>query len=313
MELSLAVAAAVGGRLPHAFAYGLARVAGDLAYRYRPSTRADVQDNMRHVLGTEATEADVDRAAREAFRNVARYYVDLIRLPLTSPRQMVDKMVRLHGLQHIKEATANGQGVVVATAHFGNPEVAVQVGAMVGLDVLVLAEPLSPPSFDELMTKLRSTNGVRYEDVSFSAVANAIKHLRNGGVLAIICDRDIQGTGTPVPFFGEETPLPLGAVELAARTGARLVPGFSRRTGKSFDVTFEPPVALQKTTDRDADAIVNATRLLRVAESWIRSDPGQWMVLERIWKEPLPKFRATRTNGKHAEPSGPIPVEAARQ
>jgi lauroyl/myristoyl acyltransferase len=192
----------------------------------------------------------------------------------------------------------------------------VMVSAAAGLDVLVLAEPLSPPSFDEMMTKLRTTYGARYEDVGFSAVANAIKHLRRGGVLAIICDRDIQGTGTPLPFFGEITKLPLGAVELAARTGAALIPGFARRTGKTFDVTFEPEMPLEKTGDRDADAITNATRLLQIAERWISSDPGQWMVLERIWKPPPPEVPSTKAKKPEITftiPASEEPVEAVRQ
>jgi KDO2-lipid IV(A) lauroyltransferase len=318
MEVSLQIGQALGSRLPRPLAYGLAQVAGDLAYKYRHGTRADVQDNMRHVMGPQARQDDIERAAREAFRNVARYYVDLIRLPLTTPQRMLDKEVDLYGIERVQEATKRGQGVVVATAHFGNPEIAVQVGALLGLDVLVLAEPLSPPSFDEMMTKMRTTFGVAYEDVSFSAVAHAIKHLRGGGVLAIICDRDIQGTGTPLPFFGEETPLPLGAVELAARTGALLIPGYSRRRGSKFDITFEEPIELEKTGDREADAVTNAKKLLKVAEGWIRSDPGQWMVLERIWKPKLPQLPIRRNghNGAEATKAGvatatpEAPVEA---
>lgn len=285
MELSLALGAALGTRLPARVAYACARLAGDVAYKYRHGTRADVQDNMRHVMGPAASQATIDKAAREAFRNVSRYYVDLIRLPLTTPNQMLESRVNLHGLDNVQGPGKHGQGVVVATAHFGNPEIAVQVGSLLGLDVLVLAEPLSPPSFDEMMTKMRTTYGVRYEDVSFSAISNAIRHLRKGGVLAIICDRDIQGSGSPLPFFGTPTKLPLGAVELAARTGAALVPGYSRRLKDNrFDIVFEPAIELDKTGDREADAISNAGKLLRVAEGWIRSDPGQWMVLERIWK-----------------------------
>jgi KDO2-lipid IV(A) lauroyltransferase len=152
-----------------------------------------------------------------------------------------------------------------------------------------------------MMTKMRTTFGVAYEDVSFSAVAHAIKHLRGGGVLAIICDRDIQGTGTPLPFFGQETPLPLGAVELAARTGALLIPGYSRRRGSKFDITFEEPIELEKTEDREADAVTNAKKLLSVAEGWIRSDPGQWMVLERIWKPRLPELHIRRNGRSNTE------------
>jgi KDO2-lipid IV(A) lauroyltransferase len=191
--------------------------------------------------------------------------------------------VRIHGFERLKSRLDAGQGVVVATAHLGNPEIAVQVGAILGLKLFVLAEPLQPPAFDRLMEKIRSTYGPRYEDVSFSAVANAIRHLRDGGCLAITCDRDIQEKGEPLPFFGVETKMPLGAVELAARTGATLIPGYCRRADGGFEVFFEEPVELVKTGRPKEDALVNARALLARVEKWIAADPGEWMVLERIW------------------------------
>jgi KDO2-lipid IV(A) lauroyltransferase len=138
---------------------------------------------------------------------------------------------------------------------------------------------------------LRSTHGPRYEDVGFSGVAAAIRHLRKGGgCLAITIDRDIQGNGAVLPFFGIPTRMPLGAVDLAARTGAVLMPGYCRRTGDGFEVTFEDPIELADTGDRRADELTNAQALIARAEEWIRSDPGQWMVLEPIWK-PLTSTR----------------------
>jgi KDO2-lipid IV(A) lauroyltransferase len=286
MEWALAAAVKFGNRLPRWLAYGLARAGGDIGYYLRPQARVDVEDNVRHVLGAEADSAAVRRCAKEAFRNVARYYVDLIRLPAS--KQELSRHVRLHNLDRLTGPLERGQGVVVATAHIGNPEMAVQMSAVLGINVLVLAEPLQPPSFAKLMTEIRSAYGARYEDVSFSAIANAIRHLRRGGCLAITCDRDIQGKGVPVPFFGVPAKLPLGAVDLAARTGALLLPGFCRRNGDMFDVYFEEPLALVKTGDDREDALTNARALLARAERWIAEDPGQWMPLERIWKPIAP-------------------------
>jgi KDO2-lipid IV(A) lauroyltransferase len=285
---ALKSAVSLGGLLPERPAYVIARLAGDVAHRFRHGARADVQDNMRHVLGPDAAQDAVDAAAKEAFRNVARYYVDLVRLPRMDLRRRIGKDVRLHGFDILQNAIADGKGVVVATAHYGNPEMGVQVGAVLGLDVLILAEPLQPPAFAETMRELRSVFKPRYEDVSFGAVANAIRHLRKGGVLAITCDRDIQKNGTPLPFFGAVTRMPLGAVEMAQRTGAALVPGYCKRVpGGGFDIYFEPPLELCSTGNPKVDARTNARKLLERAEAWIASDPRQWMVLERIWK-PLP-------------------------
>lgn len=297
---ALKAAIQIGGRMPSSVSYLLADLAGDLAYRFRSGARDDVRDNMRHVLGPDAPVSEVNTAAREAFRNVARYYVDLVRLPHMGLEQRIDRDVRLHGFDILKSRLESGQGAVVATAHFGNPELAVQVGAILGLNMLVLAEPLRPPEFSETMRRLRSTFGTRYEDVSFRAISEALKHLRNGGGLAITFDRDIQGNGTPLPFFGSEARLPLGAIEMAARTGAALIPGFCVRAGRGFDIYFEEPLELVDTGNPREDAIVNARRLLERGEAWISTDPGQWMVLERIWK-PLP----AETNDKQpARPRG---------
>ena len=48
-----------------------------------------------------------------------------------------------------------------------------------------------------------------------------LKALRDGHVVALLCDRDIEGTGVEVDFFGERTTLPAGPATLALRTGRR--------------------------------------------------------------------------------------------
>lgn len=281
---SLLIASRLVGWLPKGPAYGIARAVGDAAFRVRKGMKADVLDNMRHAIGPDAAPQDVERAAREAVRNVCRYYADLIRLPRTSSEQLLSKEVRLVGFDRMAKAMEGGRGAVVATAHFGNPEMAVQVASLLGLDVLVLSEPLNPPEFSRLVHDLRAANSVRYEEVGYGAISNSLRHLRAGGVLAITCDRDIQGTGAPLPFFGEVTRMPLGAVEMAARTGAALMPAFCRRRPGGYDIVFEEEMEMVRSGNARQDALVNARRLLERVEGWIASDPGQWMVLERIWR-----------------------------
>jgi KDO2-lipid IV(A) lauroyltransferase len=286
--------------LPKPVSYAIANRAGDLAFYLRRGIRADVEDNQRHVLGPAAPPGQVSANAREVFRNVARYYADLIRLPRTKPEHLMSREMSLEGFDRLQEAMAGGRGAVVATAHFGNPEVAVQISALLGLDVLVLSEPLNPPAFSDLVHRLRESQGIRYEEVAFKTIGQALVHLRKGGVLAITCDRDIQETGVLLPFFGEETRMPLGAVEMASRTGAAFVPAFCRREGDRYRIVFEAEIPLVSTGRAKADAIINSKAMIERMECWIRSDPGQWMVLERIWKG--------RGNGRTAT----IPASAAK-
>ena len=302
MQWSLTLATWAGGVLPRRAAYALAGVAGDLAFLARASARANVQDNMRHVLGNSASDSKVSRATREVFRSVTRYYVDLVRLPHSTAAELLNHEIKIHGLEQLTEPTSRGQGVVVAAAHYGSPEMGAQAGALLGLDVLVMAEPLQPPAFAKAMHHMRTVHGARYENVSFSGMAGALRHLRAGGVLAMTCDRDIQKTGSPLTFFGETARMPLGAVELAARTGAVLVPGYSHRSGNRIDVFFDQPLELVNTGRPKEDALVNGAATLARIEPWIKKDPGQWMILERIWK-PMSK------NSKKAIAEYPDPTQ----
>jgi KDO2-lipid IV(A) lauroyltransferase len=86
-------------------------------------------------------------------------------------------------------------------------------------------------------------------------------------------------------FCGAETPIPLGGVDLALRTGAYLIPAWAWRIGGyRFRIRIGPPLELVRTGSLDEDVRANAERLLAQFETRLRSDPGQWAVLEPIWQ-----------------------------
>jgi hypothetical protein len=58
---------------------------------------------------------------------------------------------------------------------------------------------------------------------------------------------------------------------------------------------------LQKTGDFDADVLANAKQLLGDFEVMLRSDPGQWAVLEGIWNG-----KQGQRAAKEREPAGTL-------
>ena len=57
--------------------------------------------------------------------------------------------------------------MIIASAHYANPEFAVQGLAAIGIKVFALVEPLEPPELGRLMRGLRTVHGHIYEPVSF--------------------------------------------------------------------------------------------------------------------------------------------------
>jgi lauroyl/myristoyl acyltransferase len=276
------------GRMPLSWRYGIARFGSDRIYNWGPNIGRNVRDNVRHVLGPDASADEVDRVARQCARNTGRYYADVVGMHRIDIDKLWNEEMNVTGIEYILDAQAAGRGVIIASGHYANPEFAVQGLASIGIRVFALVEPLEPPELGRLMRGLRTRHGHIYEPVSFGAIKDALTWLRNGGVAAILIDRDIQKHGIVLDFCGAPARFPTGPADLALRTNAMLLPGWCRRTGGfKMDVKLGPPLEMIRTGNRDEDVRVNTAALLALFERHLKQDPGQWSVLDRIWPEQL--------------------------
>jgi KDO2-lipid IV(A) lauroyltransferase len=105
--------------------------------------------------------------------------------------------------------------------------------------------------------------------------------LKGGGVVGLLCDRDIQDNGIEVEFFGEMVTLPGGPATLALRTGATLV-GAACYSGPGRDhyAVITPPIDAER-TGRLRDDVTRVTQAIAIElEGLIRRAPEQWHVLQ---------------------------------
>lgn len=272
------------GRLPVYAGYAAARVIGRLVYWFSPGSRRNVTKNLRHVM-PEAPESVIRAAVLRVFQNVARYYIDLVHMPHMSLDDFYSDRLRYFGFdEHVLPAVAEGKGVIAISIHIGNPELGVQGMLPRGVKALALTEPLKPDRLSRLVDSLRSCKGHTFLPVSVKGVRAAMRTLRKGGVIALMGDRDIHGPKTVLPFFGVDTWMPTGPIELALRTGATVIPSFCIRTPEGgINAYLEEPMQIERSGDLERDIRTNALRFLARAEHYLREYPDQWIVLESIW------------------------------
>jgi KDO2-lipid IV(A) lauroyltransferase len=283
--LLLLACARLLGRLPTRVLYLLASVAAVLIYALAGGLRRNVWDNMRHVMGPNTPKKELRRAARQVFGNWAKAYADLIHLPYLDLPKFFEQKLVYHGLEeNMLPAIANGKGVIISSGHFGNVELGIQGLMAKGVRVTVLTEPIQPPALSRLLDGLRASKGHTFLTVSFASIKTVLRTVRAGGVVGLMCDRDIEGRSVHLPFCGTPTSVPVGIVELATRTGATIIPIFiHRKNGDACEAFLEPPLELVNSGDPEADLKTNVRRLLERFEAHLRRDPGQWTVLETVW------------------------------
>lgn len=275
------------GRLPTRLLYAIFPYVGDLCYLLAAGPRRNVWKNLRRVMPPDTPRRRMRKVARQIFRNVALYYVDLARMPYTDPDDLFVNRMEITGLYEILlPAIEEDKGVIMLSAHCGNPEIAGQGLLHVNVKVFALTEPLEPPQLSTLLDKARSSLGMTFAPVSIANVKRVMKTLRSGGVVALMADRDIQGPKQRLPFFGAETWMPTGPIEVALRTGATVVPSFSgRRNNYIIQAVMEEPLRLQRTGDFEADVRAGQLEYMERLERFLRDDPSQWLVLESIWDD----------------------------
>ena len=86
------------GRLPLGWRYGVARFVADRLYNHRRWIRENTRSNVRHVLGPDATDAEVDRIARQCARNTGRYYADVVGMHRMDAREFYEHDLVLEGV-----------------------------------------------------------------------------------------------------------------------------------------------------------------------------------------------------------------------
>ena len=269
--------------LPVRVGYSVAVFFGDLAYFTARRSRQAVTQNIGKALGPEATNGKLNKTVRSVFRNAAKNYLDLLRIP-TCDLAHLNGNLAIHGWRYFEKAKSEGKGVILATAHLGSFDLIAQVLAARNVGLTVLAEPLKPACLFRFVTKLRESKGQTFLPVGLPALKATLRSLRRGGVVAVACDRDILRNGLALPFFGEETTFPVGAVKLALRTGAAIIPAFSvRRADDRFDLYVEPPLPVTVAGDHEQSVRQNLPKVITTMEKYIRCHPDQWVVFNPVW------------------------------
>ena len=271
------------GRLPLPFLYGLMGATAWVAYYLAQGARRNVHENLSHVM-PDARDPEVRRAAKQVLRNVALYYADVAHLPRMDLARFFEQRFAFHGLEeYLRPAIAEGKGVIILSAHYGNPELAVQGLAHLGIHVFALTEPVHP-RLSKLMDEFRGSKGHTFGPVNRGNVKRIFQILKRGGVVALMGDRDIEGPKEAMPFFGVPALMPTGPIEVGLRTGAAVIPCFCvRRSKYGIEAWVEKPLALEPSGDLERDVRAGMLEYIERLERRLRADPGQWAVLEAIW------------------------------
>ena len=276
---------AIFGVLPEPVMRRLGTGAGRLLGRVAKGRRLLATKHMTRVLGEAATRAEIEEAVDEMFASYGRYWAEVF---WTRPRRVeqIFDATEVINAEPIVRARDAGKGIILALPHLGNWEAAGPQAHHLGIPVLAVAEALPNQKIVDWFLKARGFLGIEviipgmHDNIS----GRLKKRLEEGGTIALVTDRDIDGKGVEVEFFGEVTTMPAGPVSLSIRTGAPVIPvGAFFNPGKGHRFVVHDPVDIP-TEGRLRERVALGTQnMANVFESFIRQDPSQWHLFQPNW------------------------------
>jgi len=250
--------------------------------------RAQVERNLRRVYGADLSDAALRGAVAETFGSYVRYWSESFRLPGTPP-DVLDAGMRLEGFEQVDAAIAAGTGAILALPHLGGWEWAgFWVATVRNYPVSVVVEAVEPPELADWFGELRRSFGMEIIMLGPGAGSATAKALHDNRVLCLLSDRDINGGGIPVEFFGEATTLPGGPATLALRSGAPLLPAAVYYQGGGLhEAQVLPALDTARQGSFRADVARVTQDLADGLEILIRRAPEQWHLLQPNWPSDL--------------------------
>ena len=275
-------------RVPLEVSEAIASVAAGAIASRGGQTAELVEENLSaaiaQVPGAEADPALMRRLVARAYRGYGRYWVEGAKLPELDHSTVMARMQITEGLEHLEAAKATGRGVVVALPHVGSWEWGGSFLNEIGMHMTAVAEALEPPEMFDWFVEKRRAIGISILPLDSRSGTGVAKVLAEGGVVGLLCDRDLQGNGIAVDFLGRRAKLPAGPATLALRSGATLLTAavYSGPREQHHAVVL-PPINTEREGKLRQDVARVTQELADSLGGLIRREPTQWHVFQPLF------------------------------
>lgn len=222
--------------------------------------------------------------AQAMFAHFGGLLLELIKFGTYSREQMLAAS-ETEGEERLRQAQAQGRGILIFTGHFGYWELLAMAHALRMEPMSVLARPLDNPYLHTVLEDVRTSTGnsVIYRQ---GAVRRMLRELAGGRTIGVLIDQHLH---TPdavyVGFFRRPAATTSALAALALRTGAPVIPVFALplpggRYRFIYEHAVDPPRA------DTPDAVREFTqRCTDVLEMYVRRHPDLWMWMHRRWRD----------------------------
>lgn len=265
-------------QLPYKVLLRLGRCLGGVMYRLASSRRKIAARNLE-LCFPQMSAAEREALLKENFASTGITFFEMA-IAWWWPAERLRRLGTIEGLEHLRQAEADGQGVILMALHFTTLEMG---GGLLGMaqNMYGMYRPHKNPLFDYVQRRGREQRllGVIGRD----DVRGMLKLLRAGGVVWYAPDQDYGAQRSVfVPLFGVPAATVTATSKFARMGRAQVIPFTQQRLpdGQGYRLVIHPPLADFPTDSEEADCL----RVNQWIEQAISACPEQYLWAHRRFK-----------------------------
>ena len=267
-------------QLPYPLLLRLGRLVGAVMYRAAGSRRAIARRNLE-LSFPELEPEQRERLLRENFASTG---IALFEMAMSWwwPQPRLQRLAHIEGLEHLRQAQAEGQGVILMALHFTTLEIgAALLGQHHTIDGMYREH--KNPVFDFVQRRGRERHNPDATAIEREDVRAMLKVLRAGRAIWYAPDQDYgRKQSLFVPLFGVQAATVTATTKFARLGRARVVPFTQERLadGSGYRLMIHPPLEDFPGESDEADCL----RINRWVETSVRANPEQYLWAHRRFK-----------------------------
>ena len=241
------------------------------------------RNNLELAFGDLYSQGEREKILKESYIHFGQVLIEFLLIEKLNKKEWQNR-ISIENFEKLKELLESEQGVIFYTAHFGNWEWLAAAIAKYDSDCLSIERKQRLGNLGDKINQIRSNVGVKTTTATSKGLINIYKNLKTGNSTMILGDQHASGLPHVMNFFGQPASIHRGAVRLATKTDAIILPIFIHREAfAKYKVQLGEAVSVPRGIKK-ADEPGYLEPLLRSTEEAIRQSPEQWLWFHKRWK-----------------------------
>lgn len=268
--------------LPLGVALFLGRLIGGLVFHFDAKHRAIAYANIKRAHAGQLAQKEIEGIVRDFYRSFGQNLIDIFLIPKVDS-EYIKKHIVIEGRENIDAAFKIGKGVIFLAVHAGSWELSNVICASGGVPFSLFIRQQRMPRLNQLLNDYRRQRGCRIIETK-NQTRELIRVLRNNESIGMTVDQGGK-TGTLVDFFGCRASMSSGAVRIALKYDAVILPVFHTRVrGPNHKIIVDNLYQVKRTGNLENDIKNNLQSLVEIFQEHIKKSPGEYFWSYKIWK-----------------------------